>query len=57
MAEKKIHLFGFVINIFPITEAKYMLWELKRTVSLRRFFWAAKTYVLTDKQNFTVKHL
>ena len=27
-----------------------MLWVLKRTVSLRRFFWAPKTYVLTDSK-------
>ena len=25
-----------------------MLWVLKRTVSMRRFFWAPKTYVQTD---------
>ena len=25
-----------------------MFWELKRTVSLRRFFWTPKTYVQTD---------
>ena len=25
-----------------------MLWVLKRIVSMRRFFWAAKTYVKTD---------
>ena len=25
-----------------------MLWMLKRTVSMRRFFWAPKTYVKTD---------
>ena len=25
-----------------------MLWVLKRTVSMRRFFWAPKTYVKTD---------
>ena len=25
-----------------------MLWVLKRTISMRRFFWAAKTYVQTD---------
>ena len=27
-----------------------MLWVLKRTVSMRRFFWAPKTYVETDGQ-------
>ena len=25
-----------------------MLWVLKRTISIRRFFWAPKTYVQTD---------
>ena len=25
-----------------------MLWVLKRTVSMRRFFWAPKTYVKID---------
>ena len=25
-----------------------MLWVLKRTVSMRRFFWAPKTYIKTD---------
>ena len=36
-----------------------MLWVLKRIVSLRRFFWAHKTYVQTDGleyfYNFTLK--
>ena len=36
-----------------------MLWVLKRTVSMRRFFWAHKTYVKTDGyeniDNFTLK--
>ena len=36
-----------------------MLWILKRTVSMRRFFWAPKTYVKTDGYeniyNFTLK--
>ena len=27
------------------SQPKHMLWVLKRTVSLRRFFWAPKTYV------------
>ena len=26
-----------------------MLWVLKSTVSMRRFFWAPKTYVKTDR--------
>ena len=25
-----------------------MLWALKRTISMRQFFWAPKTYVKTD---------
>ena len=25
-----------------------MLWVLKRTVSMRRFFWEPKTYIKTD---------
>ena len=37
-----------------------MLWVLKRTVSMRRFFWAPKTYVQTDGlkniYNFTLKN-
>ena len=37
-----------------------MLCVLKRTVSMRRFFWASKTYVKTDGQeniyNFTLKN-
>ena len=36
-----------------------MLWALKRTISIRRFFWAPKTYVQTDGlvyiYNFTLK--
>ena len=36
-----------------------MLWVLKRTVSMRPFFWAPKTYVQTDGleniYNFTLK--
>ena len=36
-----------------------MLWVLKITVSMRRFFWAPKTYVKTDGQeniyNFTLE--
>ena len=37
-----------------------MLWVLKRTVSMRRFFWAPKTYVQSDGfeniYNFTLKN-
>ena len=32
--------------IFLIYQPKHMLWVLKRTVSVRRFFWAPKTYIL-----------
>ena len=35
-------------TIFFISHPKHILWVLKRTVSMRRFFWAPKTYVLTD---------
>ena len=34
--------------IIFISEAKHMLWVLKRTVSMRQFFWAPKTHVKTD---------
>ena len=38
-----------------------MLWVLKRTVSMRQFFWAPKTYVKNDGKennyNFTQKIL
>ena len=37
-----------------------MLWVLKRTISMRRFFWAPKTYVETDGleniYNITIKN-
>ena len=35
-------------NNFLLSQPKHMLWVLKRTVSMRRFFWAPKTYVQTD---------
>ena len=35
------------LNFF-ISQSKHMLWVLKRTISMRRFFWASKTYVKTD---------
>ena len=35
-------------NIFLISKPKHLLRVLKRTVSMRRFFWAPKTYVKTD---------
>ena len=31
-------------NNFLIFQPKHMLWVLKRTVSMRRFFWAPNTY-------------
>ena len=31
-------------NNFLISQPKHMLWVLKRTISMRRFFWAPKTY-------------
>ena len=37
-----------------------MLWVLKRTVSMRQFFWAPKTYIQTDGleniYNFTLQN-
>ena len=37
-----------------------MLWVLKRTVSMRRFFWAPKTYIKIDRyeniHNFTLNY-
>ena len=33
---------------FLISQPKHMLWALKRTVSMRRFFRAPKTFVKTD---------
>ena len=32
-------------TIFFISHTKHMLWVLKRTVSMRRFFWVPKTHV------------
>ena len=31
-----------------ISQPKHMLWVLKRTVSMKLFFWAPKTYVKID---------
>ena len=31
--------------IFAISQPKHMLWVLKRTISMRWFFWAPKTHV------------
>ena len=33
---------------FLISQPKHILWVLKRTLSMRRFFWALITYVHTD---------
>ena len=33
---------------FLVYPPKHTLWVLKRTISMRRFFWAPKTYVKTD---------
>ena len=45
-------------NNFLISQPKHMLWVLKRTVSMRLFFWAPKTYVKTYRYeniyNFTL---
>ena len=45
---------------FLISQTKHMLWVLKRSVSMRRFFRAPKTYVQTDGleyiYNFTIKN-
>ena len=39
-------------NIFLISQPKHMLWVLKSTISMRRFFWAPKIYVEIDgKEN------
>ena len=40
---------------FSYFSTNHMLWVLKRTVSMRRFFWAPKTYVkLMGKKIFTI---
>ena len=36
---------------FLVSKPKHMLWVLKRTLSMRPFFWAPKTWV----RNFTLK--
>ena len=45
---------------FLISQPKHRLWILKRTVSMRRFFCAPKTYVQTEIleniYNFTIKN-
>ena len=47
-------------NIFLISQPKHMFLVLKRTVSMKRFFWAPKTSVQTDGlkniYNFTLKN-
>ena len=51
---------GYPKTNFLISQPKHMLWVLKRTVAMRRFFWAPKTYVKTDGQeniyNFMLKN-
>ena len=51
---------AYQIFNFLISQSKHMLWVLKRTVSMRRFFLAPKTYVQTDGlkniYNFTFKN-
>ena len=46
---------------FIVSQPKHMLWVLKRTVSMKRFLWAPKTYVKTDGKdniyNFMLKIL
>ena len=37
-------------KIYLISQPKHMLWLLKRTVSMRQFFWVPNTYVNTDGQ-------
>ena len=53
-------------NDFLISQPKQMFWVLKRTVSMRRFFWAPKTYAKTvdiikylqfDAENFCLSQL
>ena len=41
--------------IFLISQPKHMLWVLKRTVSVRQFFWAPKTYVLLKDKKRRLK--
>ena len=44
-------------NNFLISQPKHMLWVLKRTVSMRRFFWAPKTFAYNiGKKIFTILH-
>ena len=42
-----------VCLLFPEKQSnqsvKHMFWVLKRTVSLRRFFWALTTYILVEE--------
>ena len=40
---------------FLIFQPKHILWVLKRTVSVKRFFWAPKTYAkIMGKKIFTI---
>ena len=54
---QKWQLFSANFLITPrISKAKHMLWVLKRTVSMRRFFWAHTTYLRIMKNNIQVTH-
>ena len=33
------------VRLASISQLKHMLWELKRTVSMKQFFWAPKTHI------------
>ena len=48
---EKIYVPSCMKNNF-ITPSKHMLWVVKRTASLRRFFGAPKTYALTNEKVF-----
>ena len=40
---------GWLKIIFLISQPKHMLWVLKRTISMRQFFWEPTTNVLVEK--------
>ena len=37
-----------IVNIFLTISKKHLFWVLRRTASLRRFFWVPTTYVLVE---------
>ena len=45
LKSRRPHKSAYLKIIFLISQPKHMLWVLKRTVSMRLFFWAAKTHV------------